>query len=292
MEQRNQPVGQPSNGIGGLNRAAFKGTKRVPFCGNEGIQAEIPLQVGVIGDSGTGKTSALCSILYGCKGSGEEVCQFSTVGLDMATVVSPLEGTGTYCLRITFWDTAGQERYRALSQSYTRACHVIIVTFDVSEELKPPESSTFLQENITMQHAAGMWMDYAEVNNTSENPKVILVAATKCEGKRFNNEFKERTKERFRQAYKKHLEAQRSDRFAKGQPLPTIDDNRFFFISSVTGEGLEELIGSAVDQFKELNKPKIEKLLRGELTKDRKLPVGSGGGISAAGVANSSSCSC
>jgi small GTP-binding protein len=73
---------------------------------------------------------------------------------------------GTNTLSLQLWDTAGQEQFHALTSSYFRQAHAVILAYDVHS----PSSFASLQR----------WVD--EVDRHAPAEVVKLVIGTKCDG--------------------------------------------------------------------------------------------------------------
>ncbi|XP_059307588.1 ras-related protein RABC2a-like [Lycium ferocissimum] len=80
----------------------------------------------LVGDSGVGKSSLLLSFI-----SHQYPPQdlSPTVGVDFKIRMLTVGGKR---LKLTIWDTAGQERFGALTSSYYRGAHGIILVYDVT----------------------------------------------------------------------------------------------------------------------------------------------------------------
>jgi Ras-related protein Rab-1A len=110
----------------------------------------------LIGDSGVGKSS----ILHRFTDDTFSESYLSTIGVDFK--IKTIELDGKY-IKLQIWDTAGQERFRAITKSYYRGAHAVIIVFDVSD------SSTF--NNV------GMWLN--EVNHHADKNCSILLVGNK-----------------------------------------------------------------------------------------------------------------
>ena len=81
-------------------------------------------KVVIVGDSGVGKTALMTRF---AKDTFQEATR-ATIGLDMHTTELSLPGGGT--IRIQLWDTAGQETFNALTTSYFRQAHAVLMLYD------------------------------------------------------------------------------------------------------------------------------------------------------------------
>ncbi|PHT29885.1 Ras-related protein RABC2a [Capsicum baccatum] len=79
----------------------------------------------LVGDSGVGKSSLLLSFIS--KHPPQDLSP--TVGVDFKIRMLTVGGKR---LKLTIWDTAGQERFGALTSSYYRGAHGIILVYDVT----------------------------------------------------------------------------------------------------------------------------------------------------------------
>ena len=84
-------------------------------------------KVVIVGDSGVGKTSLQVRFTD----STFREATRATVGIDMATRELPLPSGGS--IRMQLWDTAGQEHFKALTASYFRQAHGVILVYDVHD---------------------------------------------------------------------------------------------------------------------------------------------------------------
>ena len=79
----------------------------------------------VIGDSGVGKSS-ICTRYT--KGAFNEMF-LTTIGVDFECHTIALDDK---IIKLQIWDTAGQERFKAITNSFYRGAHGIIIVFDVT----------------------------------------------------------------------------------------------------------------------------------------------------------------
>jgi len=80
----------------------------------------------VVGDAGVGKT---CLIHRFVDDVFSSTCK-STIGVDFKATSIEMDGKN---VQLQVWDTAGQERFRALTTSYYRGAHGVILVYDVTE---------------------------------------------------------------------------------------------------------------------------------------------------------------
>ncbi|KAL3908256.1 MAG: hypothetical protein SGPRY_009871, partial [Prymnesium sp.] len=81
----------------------------------------------VVGDAGVGKT---CLITRFVDDVFSSTCK-STIGVDFKATTMEMDGKA---VQLQVWDTAGQERFRALTTSYYRGAHGVILVYDVTEQ--------------------------------------------------------------------------------------------------------------------------------------------------------------
>jgi len=81
----------------------------------------------VVGDAGVGKT---CLITRFVDDVFSSTCK-STIGVDFKATTIEMDGKA---VQLQVWDTAGQERFRALTTSYYRGAHGVILVYDVTEQ--------------------------------------------------------------------------------------------------------------------------------------------------------------
>jgi len=79
----------------------------------------------LIGDSGVGKSSILLRYLDD-KFSENSTC---TIGVDFGIKTINIRSKK---IKLQIWDTAGQEKYKAITSSYYKGCHGIILVYDVT----------------------------------------------------------------------------------------------------------------------------------------------------------------
>jgi Ras-related protein Rab-1A len=80
----------------------------------------------LIGDSGVGK-SALLSRFADEEFSSSMI---PTIGVDFKIRTVDVAGK---TVKLQIWDTAGQERFRAITSSYYRSVHAIVVIYDITD---------------------------------------------------------------------------------------------------------------------------------------------------------------
>jgi Ras-related protein Rab-1A len=81
----------------------------------------------------------------------------STIGVDFKATSLEMDGKQ---VQLQVWDTAGQERFRALTTSYYRGAHGVIVVYDVTE----PASFSHLAS----------WMKDVDLHSGEEVTKLLV----------------------------------------------------------------------------------------------------------------------
>jgi len=81
----------------------------------------------VVGDAGVGKT---CLITRFVDDVFSSTCK-STIGVDFKATSVEMDGKS---VQLQVWDTAGQERFRALTTSYYRGAHGVVLVYDVTDQ--------------------------------------------------------------------------------------------------------------------------------------------------------------
>ena len=112
----------------------------------------------VIGDSGVGKSS-ICTRYT--KGFYNDIF-VTTIGVDFECYTISLDDK---IIKLQIWDTAGQERFKAITNSFYRGAHGIIIVFDVTN------GESF--ENV------GNWLE--EVNRREPETTFKLLLGNKCD---------------------------------------------------------------------------------------------------------------
>jgi len=81
----------------------------------------------VVGDAGVGKTCLITRFVDDVFSSTNK----STIGVDFKATTVEMDGKA---VQLQVWDTAGQERFRALTTSYYRGAHGVIVVYDTTDQ--------------------------------------------------------------------------------------------------------------------------------------------------------------
>lgn len=113
----------------------------------------------LVGDSGTGKSSILLRFVDNVYSEQ----YISTIGVDFKIKTLHLDSK-IYKLQI--WDTAGQERFKAITSSYYRGSHGIVIVYDITDQ----ESFNNIKS----------WMDDIDRYQTNPVTTKILVG-NKCD---------------------------------------------------------------------------------------------------------------
>lgn len=94
----------------------------------------------IVGDINVGKTSMLDQFTN----SHFDDCYISTIGIDFNVKTVLLEDSVKIKLQI--WDSCGQERFRALTRSYYRNAHAILVVYDITSRKSFENAQVWLAE--------------------------------------------------------------------------------------------------------------------------------------------------
>lgn len=100
----------------------------------------------LIGDSGCGKS---CLLLRYSEDSYRENF-ISTIGVDFKISSEEIDSKR---IKLQIWDTAGQERFAAITKSYYRGAHAIIIAFDLSSMESFKNVDHWLKESETNETA-------------------------------------------------------------------------------------------------------------------------------------------
>lgn len=92
---------------------------------NEKIKTDISYKLLLLGDSSVGKT---CLLLRYCEEKYAD-SHLATIGIDYRFKTLDYNGLK---VRLQIWDTAGQDKFRAITQSYYKGAHGILLLYDVT----------------------------------------------------------------------------------------------------------------------------------------------------------------
>lgn len=93
----------------------------------------------VVGDAGVGKTCLITRFVDDTFSSTSK----STIGVDFKATSIEMDGKS---VQLQVWDTAGQERFRALTTSYYRGAHGVIVVYDVTEQASFDHMASWMKD--------------------------------------------------------------------------------------------------------------------------------------------------
>ena len=96
--------------------------------GAGGGGGDLSISIGMVGNTGVGKTSLLRRFVRGEVQTPQTA--IATIGHDEYTMKVNIDGEP---FNIKFLDTAGQEKYNALTKSYFQRHMAFVVVFDMSE---------------------------------------------------------------------------------------------------------------------------------------------------------------
>jgi len=113
----------------------------------------------IVGDINSGKTAILDQFTNG----HFDGCYISTIGIDFNVKIIALDEDTKVKLQV--WDTCGQERFRALTRSYYRNAHAVIIVYDITNR------STFEKAKI--------WIK--EVENYVDNSVLVVLVGNKTD---------------------------------------------------------------------------------------------------------------
>lgn len=114
---------------------------------------EYLFKIVILGDSGVGKTNLITRYTR----NEFNLNLKSTIGVEFCTKSIVVDDK---IVKIQFWDTAGQERFRAITSSYYRGTHGIIVVFDITNSNSFDNVENWMQEIY---------------NNVKKNIPILLV---------------------------------------------------------------------------------------------------------------------
>ena len=121
------------------------------------------LKILLIGSSHVGKSSLLVRF---CDDKYNEY-YVSTIGVDFKLKTMAIDNE---LVKVQIWDTAGQERFKAITTSYYKNAHGIIIAYDVTDR------NSF----VSIRH----WMDEIERLAVKGIPKIVIGNKTDLESKR------------------------------------------------------------------------------------------------------------
>uniref|UniRef100_A0A1I7YUK3 Ras-related protein Rab-30 n=1 Tax=Steinernema glaseri TaxID=37863 RepID=A0A1I7YUK3_9BILA len=117
---RRAPINLPSSARNGV----------IPI--GASVQSSRPMEdykylfkVVLVGNAGVGKTCLVRKFTQGIFPPG----QSATIGVDFMIKTVKVDDDK---IKLQIWDTAGQERFRAITQSYYRSAHAIVLVYDVA----------------------------------------------------------------------------------------------------------------------------------------------------------------
>lgn len=100
---------------------------------------ELMIKMVIVGDSGVGKSAMLIKLVDGSYTEGLG----STIGVDFKTYKLDVNERP---FKVIMWDTAGQERFEAVTSSYYRGMHAVLLVYDTTNHESYNRMSYWLQK--------------------------------------------------------------------------------------------------------------------------------------------------
>jgi Ras-related protein Rab-1A len=119
----------------------------------------------VVGDAGVGKT---CLITRFVDDVFSSTCK-STIGVDFKATSVEMDGKN---VQLQVWDTAGQERFRALTTSYYRGAHGVILVYDVTDPNSFEHLSSWMKD---VDLYSGEEVVRLLIGNKNDNPALKVI---------------------------------------------------------------------------------------------------------------------
>ena len=119
----------------------------------------------VVGDAGVGKT---CLITRFVDDVFSSTCK-STIGVDFKATTIEMDGRP---VQLQVWDTAGQERFRALTTSYYRGAHGVIMVYDVTDQSSFDHLTSWIKD---VDLYSGEEVTKLLIGNKDDNPALKVV---------------------------------------------------------------------------------------------------------------------
>ena len=91
-------------------------------------ESDINIKLLLIGNTFVGKTLIVQKFIDNAFSKST----VATIGVDLQSKVIDINGKK---VKYLIWDTAGEDRMKTMTYSYYRGCHVILIVFDVTNEL-------------------------------------------------------------------------------------------------------------------------------------------------------------
>lgn len=157
------------------------------------VTPDFLLKVIVIGDSGVGKSNLLTrwhSNTFQPISTPTIGVEFFTKTLKISTS-SPI-GNETknrdYFVKVQVWDTAGQEQYRAMTSSYYRGAHGVLLVYDMTniksfENVHKWLDDVFLNSTNTLSERTNgpQTLPKGNEHGETENPIDVILIGNKCD---------------------------------------------------------------------------------------------------------------
>lgn len=208
-------------------RRKYIGTESVPFCAFELTRISTTCKVVIIGDGNVGKTSILLNFISGCAGTGDLLHQ-QTTALDMEYAWSPLDKKDpTRAIRFEFWDTAGQEKFKALSGTYIRGAHIVLIAYSLADQ-------------ASFDNARDLWTSFFKAQPTGYPIAQVIYVGNQMD---LIDPLKDTPKKR-----QKAIETILKEK---------LTEEMHFFVSAKTGQGTEALLATVRETFIRFNSAEI-----------------------------------
>lgn len=128
----------------------------------------------LVGNAGVGKTCLVRQFTTG----KYPTRQGATIGVDF--LIKPMDVKGVR-VNLQLWDTAGQERFRAITQSYYRSAHCLVLVYDISNQPSFDSLSQWVRD--IDQYTGAMGNNNTATGGTSSSVLRVLVG-NKCDKER------------------------------------------------------------------------------------------------------------
>ena len=125
------------------------------------IEKEIDIKVVLLGESGVGKS---CIISRFANNIFTQFNLSTILCSNTSKTISLNENKDI--IKYSIWDTAGQEKYRAITKNHYQDADVILLVFDITDE-------------ISFQNIKNYW--YPQIKENAPENAIIALVASKCD---------------------------------------------------------------------------------------------------------------